>query len=159
MVPGQASSISFVFITVMWTVMGLTYIWLLEGSLQISSALEVHVFIRPYSKDLSPLPEYEANHYKTGNFCAEQCALSQCYKATGSVLSVVTLIGIISFLISEEGKGEEGREKMSCLCNSPLLTKLVVLCYSSENEKKNIQRNDIKTLSFWLAGMSNCSFQ
>lgn len=60
-------------------------------------------------------------------------------KAIGFVLSVVTLIGIISFLILGGRKGEKGREKSNCLCNSPPLTKLEVLSYSLENEKKNLQ--------------------
>lgn len=33
----------------------------LAGSLQFSSAIEVHVFVRPYSEDLSPLPQHKAN--------------------------------------------------------------------------------------------------
>lgn len=60
-VPGQAFSIPFIFITVMWTVMGFIYLCLLECSLQFSSAIEVHVFVRPYSEELSPLPQHKAN--------------------------------------------------------------------------------------------------
>jgi len=67
----------------------------------------------------------------------KHCVLSQCCKAIGSVLSVVTLIGNISFLIFGDRKGEEGGEKMSCLSNIPPLTKLKVPGYFSANEKKS----------------------
>jgi len=63
--------------------------------------------------------------------------LSQYSKAIGSGLSVVTLIGIILFLIFGGRKGEEGREKRNCVCNSPPLTNLELPGYSLENEKKN----------------------
>lgn len=99
-------------------------------------------FIRHYSKDLSPLVQHEANHYETGDFYAENhkhCVLSQCCKAIGSVFSVITLIGMISFLIFGDRKGEEGREKMSCLGNLPPLTKLEVSGYFSANEKKEMR--------------------
>lgn len=67
----------------------------------------------------------------------KHCVLSQCCNAIGSVLSVITLIGIISFLIFGDRKGEEGRKKMSCLGNLPAVTKLEVSGCFSANEKKS----------------------
>lgn len=69
-------------------------------------------------------------------------ALSHYSKENGSVLSVVTLIGLILFLIFGCRKGEEESKRRNCLCNSPSLTKLEVPGYSLVNEKKKkIYRN------------------
>ena len=83
--------------------MGFIYLWLLERSLQFSSAIEVHVFVRPYSEELCPLPQHKGNS-TINQAISVQCALGQYSKAIGSVLSVVTLIAFILFLIFGAGR-------------------------------------------------------